>query len=37
MSIAKATNIVLYNGTKPANISVARWNAIVRYITREIQ
>lgn len=31
-----AATIVGYGGSRPANISPARWAAIVRHVTREI-
>ena len=32
----KAATLVAHGGTRPANISPARWAAIVRHVTREI-
>lgn len=36
MTLTRAATIVSYGGSKPANVSVARWNAIVRHVTREV-
>ncbi len=39
ISVAKAANWILYNDTDaiPDGISLPRWRAIVKYITREFK
>lgn len=36
MNKNQAANIVAYGGSRPANVSPARWSAIVRHVTREL-